>query len=128
MKVGALCASPVSCNESLRLRQRDACADGSNDNLAARTASLIANFMAKHPDSQGVVLPAMSVAIGADGTLLYADGFGNAGPNRPATARTIYMVGSITKQFTAAAMFRLIEKGAVPLYSREPLIDDDTRL
>lgn len=55
----------------------------------------------------------MSVAIGRDGTLLYADGFGEARPHQPATAKSIYMVGSITKQFTAAAVLRLMEKGAV---------------
>jgi CubicO group peptidase (beta-lactamase class C family) len=55
----------------------------------------------------------MSVAIGRDGTLLYAGGFGEARPHLPATERSIYMIGSITKQFTAAAILRLMEKGAV---------------
>ncbi|MBN9248405.1 MAG: beta-lactamase family protein, partial [Hyphomicrobium sp.] len=81
--------------------------------LGASSATLIQNFMAAGVDGMSRPLPAMSVAIGRDGTLLYADGFGDADKHRPATARTIYMVGSITKQFTATAVLRLIEKDAV---------------
>ncbi|MFT3731868.1 MAG: serine hydrolase domain-containing protein [Hyphomicrobium sp.] len=80
--------------------------------LAAQTANLVQNFMASRTDERSSIIPAMSVAIGRDGTLLYADGYGQAGPGRTATAATIYMVGSITKQFTAAAILRLIERGA----------------
>ena len=88
-------------------------ADDSSTSLAARAQPLIRDFMAARTDGATAVLPAMSVAIGRDGTLLYADGFGEAMPRRPATARSIYMVGSLTKQFTATAMLRLMEKGAV---------------
>ena len=80
--------------------------------LAAQTANLVQNFMTSRADERSSIIPAMSVAIGRDGTLLYADGYGQAGPGRTATAATIYMVGSITKQFTAAAILRLIEQGA----------------
>lgn len=88
-------------------------ADGSSTSLATGVQRLVRDFMAARTDGATVVLPAMSVAIGRDGTLLYADGFGEASPRRPATARSIYMVGSLTKQFTAAALLRLMEKGAV---------------
>jgi CubicO group peptidase (beta-lactamase class C family) len=85
----------------------------SSTSLAARVQPIVRDFMAARTDGATVVLPAMSVAIGRDGTLLYADGFGEAAPRRPATARSIYMVGSLTKQFTAAALLRMMEKGAV---------------
>lgn len=70
--------------------------------------------MAARANGATVIIPGMSIAIGGDGTLLYADGFGEAAEHRPATARSVYMVGSITKQFTAAAILRLMEKGARP--------------
>lgn len=90
------------------------CAAGDEPvSLAMRVERAVRAFMAAGANGGGSALPALSVAIGRDGTLLYADGFGEAGVNRPATSRTIYMVGSLTKQFTAAAMLRLMEKGAV---------------
>lgn len=88
-------------------------ADDVDTSLAARAQSLVQDFMAARTDGATVVLPGMSVAIGRDGTLLYADGLGEASPRRPATAHSIYMVGSLTKQFTAAAVLRIMEKGAV---------------
>lgn len=88
-------------------------ADGSSTSLAGRAERLVRDFMAARTDGATVVLPAMSVAIGRDDTLLYADGFGEASPQQPATAHSIYMVGSLTKQFTAAALLRIMEKGAV---------------
>lgn len=79
--------------------------------IGERAAALITSYMrqAGNPSDRNA---AMSVAIGRDGTLLYADGFGQSAPGVRATAATIYMVGSITKQFTAGAILRLMEKGA----------------
>lgn len=56
--------------------------------------------------------PAMSVAVGIDGELVFARGYGEARPGLPATPCTVYHIGSLSKQFTAAAMLRLIEGGA----------------
>lgn len=84
----------------------------SDSSLAAEAETLIASFMNPPGDAGAPTIAAMSVAIGRDGSLLYADGFGSAAPGRPATSRTIYMVGSVTKQFTAAALLRLVERGA----------------
>lgn len=53
--------------------------------------------------------PAMSIAIGRGDSILFAAGYGTAGAN------TIYQVGSVSKQFAAAAMMRLVERGAVRL-------------
>ncbi|HML28076.1 MAG TPA: serine hydrolase domain-containing protein [Hyphomicrobium sp.] len=80
--------------------------------LGRQTAVLVSQFMKQPVEPGAPPLSAMSVAIGCDGALLYADGFGEARPNQRATAYTVYMVGSITKQFTAAAVLRLIDKGA----------------
>ncbi len=97
-------------------------AEENSASLGASATALVKNFMAAGTDGKSPPLPAMSVAIGRDGTLLYADGFGDVDDeHRPATAQTIYMVGSITKQFTATAILRLIEKDAVLRRDGSPL-------
>lgn len=72
--------------------------------------------------------PAMSVAIGLDGELVFARGYGEARPGRPATACTVYHIGSLSKQFTAAAMLHLIERGArAPLSQAVVTLDSTPR-
>jgi CubicO group peptidase (beta-lactamase class C family) len=58
-----------------------------------------------------------SVAVARKGTVVFADGFGFADLQGevPASADTVYGIGSITKQFTAAAMLRLQEHGRLAL-------------
>ena len=62
-------------------------------------------------------VPSVSVAVVRDGQLAYARAFGNASlaPRRPATAATRYAIGSISKQFTAAALLLLQEQGRLSL-------------
>src|SRR2546425_11823197 len=57
--------------------------------------------------------PGVSVAIVEHGKLAYAKAFGqaNIAENRAADVNTRYAVGSISKQFTAAAIFLLHEQG-----------------
>ena len=61
--------------------------------------------------------PSASVAVVLDGKLVFAKAFGNASlnPDRPATTETRYAVGSISKQFTAAALLLLQEQGKLSL-------------
>jgi D-alanyl-D-alanine carboxypeptidase len=61
--------------------------------------------------------PSASVAVVQDGKLVFAKAFGKASlePDRPATAETRYAVGSISKQFTAAAVLLLEEEGKLSL-------------
>jgi D-alanyl-D-alanine carboxypeptidase len=58
-----------------------------------------------------------SVAVARGGTVVFADGYGFADlrGSVPASARTVYGIGSITKQFTAAAMLKLQEDGRLAL-------------
>jgi D-alanyl-D-alanine carboxypeptidase len=58
-----------------------------------------------------------SVAVVQDGSLVYAKGFGyaNIASSQPATAETRYAVGSISKQFTAAALLLEQEHGKLSL-------------
>jgi len=62
-------------------------------------------------------IPGASLAIISDDETVHLDGFGarNLESNAPATPETIYPIGSITKSFTALAIMKLIEDGAVSL-------------
>lgn len=61
--------------------------------------------------------PGVSVAVVQNGKLAYAKAFGKAGltPDRDATTDTRYAIGSISKQFTAAAILLLEEQGKLSL-------------
>ena len=64
--------------------------------------------------------PSVSVAVVKDGKLVYAKAFGTAdlAAGRPANLQTRYAVGSISKQFTAAALLMLEEQGKLSLDDR----------
>lgn len=57
--------------------------------------------------------PAASVAVIQDGKVIKSQGYGlsNVEHNVPASEKTVYQLGSITKQFTAVAIMMLIEAG-----------------
>src|SRR6202050_1126356 len=61
--------------------------------------------------------PSVSIAVVEHGQLAYAKAFGKAslGPDRTADAHTRYAVGSVSKQFTAAAILLLAEQGKLSL-------------
>jgi D-alanyl-D-alanine carboxypeptidase len=61
--------------------------------------------------------PSVSIAIVAHGQPAYAKAFGKASldPNRAADAHTRYAVGSVSKQFTAAAILLIAEQGKLSL-------------
>lgn len=58
-----------------------------------------------------------TVAIVKGGSLAWAKGYGLADieARTPATATTVYRIGSITKPFTAVMLLQLVEKGTVRL-------------
>ena len=64
-------------------------------------------------------IPAVSVALIDDQTVVWARGFGLARrrDSLPATAETVYRVGSVSKVFTAIAVMQLVERGIVALDS-----------
>lgn len=66
---------------------------------------------------QRLRLPGLSVAVVRDGRIVKAQGYGRASLELevPATAATVYEIGSLTKQFTAAAVLMLAEEGRVGL-------------
>jgi CubicO group peptidase (beta-lactamase class C family) len=62
-------------------------------------------------------IPSASVAVVEHGELVYAKAFGRAAlaPDRAADASTRYFVGSVSKQFTAAAILLAAEDGKLSL-------------
>src|SRR5215831_5091270 len=62
-------------------------------------------------------IPGLSVAVVKEGRVISAKGYGlaNVELNVPATAKTVYHLASITKQFTAAAIMLLVQDGKLGL-------------
>ncbi len=62
-------------------------------------------------------LPGLSIAIVSGNEIIYANGFGfrDIEYGLPATPRTIYGIGSVTKSFTALSIMQLVEKGVLSL-------------
>lgn len=79
--------------------------------FARQVDSLAHAFLAKAPAAS------VSVAVvrGPDTLLMRAYGMADVAAKRVATANTIYEIASLTKQFTAAAIMRLVEQGKVRL-------------
>jgi len=59
----------------------------------------------------------LSIAVASDGRLIHSRGYGSADLERQtrASAGTVYGIGSVTKQFTAAALMQLVERGTAHL-------------
>lgn len=68
-------------------------------------------------EMQAKDLPAFSIALVDGDTIVWAEGFGFAdvGKKVPATAQTVYRVGSISKLLTAVAVMQLVERGELDL-------------
>src|SRR5215467_12960939 len=66
--------------------------------------------------------PGCALAVYRDGKIIYAKGYGlaNVEENVPITPQTVFDVGSLSKQFTAASILLLEKQGKLRL-------DDDVR-
>lgn len=62
-------------------------------------------------------LPALSIALVDDQRIVWAEGFGFADRERqkPATADTVYRVGSVSKLYTDLGIMQLVEQGKLDL-------------
>jgi serine beta-lactamase-like protein LACTB len=62
-------------------------------------------------------LPALSIALVDDQSVVWAAGFGfqDRGRKTPATAETVYRVGSVSKLFTDVAVMQLVEEGKIDI-------------
>ena len=100
----ALCGPPLRAQDSIAPRADYAAA-------AARLGAYITHEM-KDKD-----LSAVSIVLVDNDSTVWARGFGYANPHDsiPATARTVFRVGSVSKLFTDIALLRLVERGALDL-------------
>jgi CubicO group peptidase (beta-lactamase class C family) len=62
-------------------------------------------------------LPALSIALVDDQEIVWARGFGFADPadSVPASSKTVYRVGSVSKLFTDIAVMQLVERNELDL-------------
>src|SRR5438105_14263054 len=60
-------------------------------------------------------LPGLSIALVDDQTIIWAKGYGyaDAANKVPATAETVYRVGSVSKLFTDIGIMQLVERGGL---------------
>jgi CubicO group peptidase (beta-lactamase class C family) len=89
--------------------------------MAAPAGAIPADFKAKadallkqaYPDAG----PGAAVIVTDDGKVVYegAQGLADIAANRPITAQTVFRMGSITKQFSAAIMLQLAAEGKLSL-------------
>ncbi len=79
--------------------------------VAARLERSIVAIMEAH------ALPALAIALVDDQQIVWAKGFGWAdrGKKIPATADTVFRIGSVSKLFTDLAVMQLVEHGKVDL-------------
>lgn len=82
---------------------------------AAQAARVIDSLAAAFVAGGGAPSVAVGVVRGADTIALKAWGKADLEHDVPATAETVYRIGSVTKQFTAAAVMQLVEQGKVRL-------------
>ncbi len=84
---------------------------GDEEAVKIHLAKLIAHEMRKSST------PGLSIALVDDQRIVWAEGFGYAdlAHQVPASARTLYRVGSISKLFTATAALQLAEQGRLDI-------------
>jgi len=60
--------------------------------------------------------PSLVIGVGINGNLVMAQGFGSLHTGAPPDRNTVYHIGSVTKQFTAAAVLSLVDQKATVPY------------
>jgi CubicO group peptidase (beta-lactamase class C family) len=87
----------------------------SQSTLSPELRSKIDQIAQQSLKSTGV--PSASIAVVQDGKIAYVQAYGDAklDPQTPATPAMRYSIGSISKQFTAAAILMLAEEGKLSL-------------
>src|SRR5499425_1628505 len=85
------------------------------DGLGSEMTAKVDKLATEALEQSGV--PSASVAVVKDGQIVYLKAYGSARlePKTPATSAMRYSIGSISKQFTAAAILLLQEEGKLSL-------------
>ncbi|HKF51321.1 MAG TPA: serine hydrolase [Candidatus Acidoferrales bacterium] len=81
----------------------------------ARVADALTRFIKN--EMQDKQLPGFSIALVDNQQIVWAQGFGYADPDKkiPATANTVYRIGSVSKLFTDIGVMQLVERGQLDL-------------
>ncbi len=92
---------------------------GAQNTLAPATVRRIDSVYSRYADAKA---PGCALGVYQNGKIVLAKGYGSANLEYgiPITARTPFIMGSVSKQFTAAAIALLVEQGRIKL-------DDDVR-
>src|SRR4028119_424601 len=82
---------------------------------AATPSDAVDNYIVEQMKKDNI--PGLSLAVVKGGKIVKAKGYGlaNVELQVPATADTVFEIGSITKQFTATAIMMLAERGKLSL-------------
>ncbi|MGQ0646412.1 MAG: serine hydrolase [Gemmatimonadaceae bacterium] len=85
------------------------------DQRYAELASLMERYIGH--EMKDKALPALSIALVDGDRIVWARGFGVEDPQRrtPATAQTVYRIGSVSKLFTDIGVMQLVERGVLDL-------------
>ncbi len=83
--------------------------------LSQQVADRLAQFISSEIEAKNI--PAFSIALVDGDEIIWAKGFGFADPqtNVPATAETIYRVGSVSKLLNDVAVVQLVQQGRLDL-------------
>ena len=98
----------LACASAVSVRAKDWSAAKGD-----KADDMVAHFLA-HIDESAPELPRASLVYGVATSqgLIASKGYGDAAPGVPATEHTVYRVGSVAKQFTAAGILDLIGRKA----------------
>jgi CubicO group peptidase (beta-lactamase class C family)/D-alanyl-D-alanine dipeptidase len=104
----------------LALASVGACADATPPRAEVRAAGgyevvarELETMIERERDQKG--LRAVSIALVDGGEVVWARGFGEQTEGVPATAQTVYRVGSVSKMFTDIAVMQLVERGELDI-------------
>ena len=92
--------------------------------VAARTSPAAAPDFAAidafvESEMQALRVPGLALAIVQGDQIVHLKGFGHADPTgRPVTPQTPFILGSVSKSFTALAVLQLVEQGTLTLTPR----------
>ena len=111
LALASAAALSLSLSRAGNAQQAADVGDPSRAALVARLDSIATEYVREQP------VAGMTIAVVRRGDTLLLEGYGERDREKhlPADAGTVYRVGSITKQFTTAAVMRLVEKGSVKL-------------
>lgn len=87
-------------------------AHAQQDQLSAAQQQRIRSVLETYMRQQDI--KGLSFAVGRNDTVLYAGGMGEARPDTPSTAETIYPIGTVSQQFTAGLILYLQRHGLGP--------------